>query len=228
MFLDTNYGVHHMPHILEIKDVLPGDVLLCRSENFGGEIADYTKNKYVHAAICVRPNCAAEASGTRVKEVAIDSLFESYDYIAVLHQPDCWSDRRVKELEKFITAAISRKARFNCDGIRNFEERKQAHEENMTKKLNKFFEQAQVDHASERESYFCSELVAAAHVAVKIIQPSAAVFYDPSILSPGELANDFTFGAFAGYLIPYSEYLVPSDDEFASATPCHEIFQAQK
>lgn len=217
-----------MLNILKINDVYPGDVILCRSENFGGETADYTKNKYVHAAICIRQSWCAESFGTRVREAEIDSLFESYDHIAVLHQPSCWTFQRVEKLQQFIADAISRKAKFNSTGIRNFEENKKNHEENVMQNLNDFFDQKLESPIAERDSYFCSELVAAAHVAAGIIHPSAATIYDPSTLSPSGLAIDFTFGIFAGYLLPYTDYNIPKGDEFRDTTPCHEIFQTKK
>ena len=217
-----------MPHILNIDDVTPGDVLLCRSGSFdGGDIPEVTGSKYTHAAICVRPHWVAEASGRHVKVTQIENLLETYNHIAVLHQPDYWSPSRVEKLLLFIDAALKRRAKFNCYGVRNFVEQKAHHQENLNNKLYGFFEQSQPSPNAERDSYFCSELVAAAHVAVGIIEPSAAVVYDPSILAPGELANDFTFGIFTGYLIPYPEYNIPEDDEFRLAPFVHEIFRTE-
>ncbi|WP_187426912.1 C40 family peptidase [Nitrosomonas communis] len=214
-----------LPKTLNVADVMPGDVLLCRSDYSGASVTEVTGSKYVHAAICVRQGYAAEASGHRVKEIEIEKLLNEYDHIAVLRQPDCWSPRRVNKLQSFIDAAISRKAGFNCDGMRTFEERKKAHEENLMDKLREFFEQTPVDPAVDCKSYFCSELVAAAHVAVGIIEPSAAVVYEPSTLSPSDLADDFTFGIFCGYLIPYSGYIIPEDDEYSAAPRLDEIFE---
>lgn len=214
-----------MPKILNVSDVTPGDVLLGRSDFSGAPVSKVTGSKYAHAAICVRHGYVAEASGHRVKEIEIEKLFEEYDHIAVLRQPDCWSPRRVKKLQSFIDAAISRKAGFNCDGMRTFKERKAAHEKNSMDKLREFFNQTPAAPIVDCKSYFCSELVAAAHVAVGIIEPSAAVVYEPSTLSPSDLANDFTFGIFCGYLIPYSEYILPKDDEFSSAPLLDKIFE---
>lgn len=214
-----------MPKILNISEVTPGDVLLCRSGYGGASVADVTGSKYSHAAICVGEGVAAEASGHRVKKTQIEQFVKEYDHVAVLHQPDCWSPQRVHRLQSFIDAAISRKAEFNFDDMHNFEERKSAHEENLMGKLREFFENAPAGPVVDRSAYFCSELVAAAHVAVGIIDPSAAVVYDPSILSPSDLAQDFTFGIFRGYLIPYAEYIIPKEDEFALAPQLDEIFE---
>lgn len=216
-----------MQQVLTAASVQPGDVLLCRSNDFGGEVADATGSKYVHAAICTSQNIVAEASGLRVKEVEIEALLDSYDHIAALHQPDCWSPRRVGILQGFVKAAISRKAKFNSAGIRDFEEQKRLHEENLNDKLHEYFEGTNAGPAAERDSYFCSELVAASHVAVGILDPGAGLVYDPSVQSPGELANDFTFGIFAGYLIPYPEYQIPDDDEFCQVSTVSEIFNPE-
>lgn len=214
-----------MPHILKIDSITPGDVLLCRCASCGSDISRVTKSKYTHAAICVRPGYMAEISGRSVKETTIKNLLETYDHIAVLHQPDFWSKSTVSRLQSFVATAIERKAKFNYEGLRNFVEQKAIHQENLTTKLHEFFENRHSSPAAKRDSYFCSEFVAAAHVAVGIIEPSAAVVYDPSILAPGDLAQDYTFGIFAGYLIPYPEYRIPDDDEFRMITPCHEIFR---
>lgn len=216
-----------MPRILTIADVQAGDVLLCRSNDLAGEVADVTGSKYVHAAICTSPGKVAEASGRRVKEVVIESLFDAYDHIAVFHQPDWWPPERVERLQSFIDAAISREAKFNCIGLRNFEDEKRLHEENLNNKLHDFFEGTGSYPPAERDSYFCSELVVAAHVAVGILSPSAAVAYDPAVQSPGGLAESATFGFFAGYLYPYREYLLPEDDEFRHETTVDEVFRPE-
>lgn len=216
-----------MPKILNISEVTPGDVLLCRSDYSGTSVSEVTGSKYAHAAICIGEGLAAEASGHRVKKIEIEKLVDAYDHVAVLHQPDCWSQRRVQRLQSFIDAAISRRAGFNCTGMRTFEESKKAHEESLIDKLSEFFEQAPASSVVDSSAYFCSELVAAAHVAVGIIDPSAAVVYEPSILSPSDLAQDFTFGIFRGYLVPYAEYVIPKDDEFALAPRLDEIFESK-
>lgn len=217
----------HMPKILNICDVIPGDVLLCRSDYCGAYVSEVTGSKYTHAAICVRERLAAEASGLRVKEVEIERLVNTYDHVAVLRQPECWSPRRVEVLQNFIEATISRKAGFNCAGMRTFEDRKREHEELLSEKLNAFFDQPSNRHSVDAEAYFCSQFVAAAYVAVGVIGQSAAVVYEPSILSPRDLAQDLTFGAFLGYLIPYAEYEIPEDDEFLSAPRFEEIFESK-
>lgn len=216
-----------MPRVLIVNDVQPGDVLLCRSNDLGGEIADATGSKYVHAAICTRPGKAAEASGHRVKEVEIGSLLDSYSHIAVFHQPNWWPQQRVERLQSFVDEAISRRARFNCVGLRDFEEQRKLHDENLNNKLHDFFEGTLSGPPAERDSYFCSELVVAAHVAVGILEPSAAVTYDPSVQSPAGLAETATFGFFSGYLYPYPEYQLPEDDEFRYESTVDETFRKE-
>lgn len=217
-----------LSRILNITDVSPGDVLLCRSNYSGTDIAEITRSKYAHAAICVRFGKVAEASGHRVKEIEIQKLLNEYDHIAVLRQPNCWSPKRIEKLQSFVDDAISRKTGFNCDGIRMFEQQKRIHEENLGGILHDFFkkEKEKIDDLVEDPAgYFCSELVAAAYVAVGIIESSAAVVYEPSTLSPSDLAKDFTFGIFCGYLIPYAGYIIPEDDEFSSVPLLDEIFE---
>ncbi len=213
-----------MPQIIPIDAILPGDVLLCRNELADEEMLEKTGYQYAHAAICTRPGCAAEADGSRVREVTLDKLLDTYDHLAVFRQPAGWSPQRLARLEEFIQAAISRNARFNTEGKRNFSEQRKIHEENLQEKLNDFFEGTHQAPNPTQQSYFCSELVAAAHVASGLIDPSAAVVYDPSVLAPGHLSQDFTFGIFCGYVVPYPGYTIPSNDELINSPTLFEIF----
>jgi hypothetical protein len=68
-------------------------------------------------------------------------------------------------------------------------------------------------------AYFCSEFVAACFILTGIVEPSAAIVYDPSIVAPGELGTDATWGYFVGYVASTGNYEVPVDDEFYQMTP---------
>lgn len=61
--------------------------------------------------------------------------------------------------------------------------------------------------------------VAARFILTGIVEPSAAIVYDPSIVAPGELGADATWGYFVGYVASTGNYEVPADDEFYQMTP---------
>lgn len=224
--MHDHFSIERAPRpILKIAEIMPGDVILGRADYVGADITDATGSKYTHAAICVDPGWVAEASGSRVKKTEIKSLVDQYDYLAVLRQQTGWQENQIVRLRNFVEAAIARKARFNTVGIRNFEQNKEIHEENVMEKLHEFF-QSGAGPAIDRESYFCSELVSAAHVAAGIVSSSMAVAYDPGVLSPADLTENFTFGVFYGYLVPYAGFKIPLDDEFKDA-PLHSEVQPE-
>lgn len=112
--------------------------------------------------------------------------------------------------------------------MRNFQDQRLAHEDHLHQKIEEFFDGTRQAPNVIKVSYFCSELVAAAYIASGFIEPSAAVIYDPSVLAPGHLAQDFTFGVFCGYVIPYENYVIPTDDEFINTPTLSEIFLDDK
>lgn len=160
-----------------------------------------------------------------MRKTTIDDMFGEYEHIAVFRQIDLWSPTRIQQLNDFIDAAISNKARFNSQGIRDYEKAKVDHEVNLLEKLTDFFDGSLKLPIPDQESYFCSELVAAAFIAVGILAPSAAVVYDPRVMSPLDVARDSTYGIFLGYIVPYEGYAVSQDDAFYFQQPLHYILR---
>jgi len=66
----------------------------------------------------------------------------------------------------------------------------------------------------DKESYFCSELVVACFCVIGFVDPSAAIYYNPSTTSPADLGRDATFGSFLGYLTSNKDTTIPKEDEF--------------
>lgn len=164
----------------------------------------------------------ADSAKRGIQKGTMEDLFSEYDHIAVFRQPDCWSEGRRNRLIDFVESCIARKAKFNFEGIRSFEEAHGAHQIELMEKISDFFDGNFAAPEAERDAYFCSEFVAACIVAVGILSPSATVVYDPKVISPGDLGNDATYGHFVGYLIRDDGYVVPSDDEFIARQPLHE------
>jgi hypothetical protein len=102
--------------------------------------------------------------------------------------------------------------KYNLFGLLRFLRKRERHEETLQSKLNAFFEGQFLPEPSIKKSYHCSEFIVACFTATGIIEPSAAIVYRGSVISPGDLGRDATFGFFDGYLTEMSGYQVPQDD----------------
>jgi len=102
-----------------------------------------------------------------------------------------------------------------------FEARKEEHESELHDKLDAYFRGELDSGTASTGCFFCSQFVASCFIKVGIIEPSAAVLYDPRVISPGSLGRDATFGCFRGYLEGNHE--VPITDEFYTETTLDEI-----
>jgi hypothetical protein len=212
-----------MPHVIDINEIKPGDVLLCFSAVMSEELRTATGSGYSHAAICLENSIAAESAIRGVRKTPIAVLLEEYEHIAIFREPHNWDFERVGLLRQFVEWAITAKVTFNFDGFRDFTTSQAEHQRTLMQNIAMFHEEKLPSPAAERDAYFCSEFIAAAFVAVRIVGPGAALVFDPRVISPGSL-KDPTYGLFLGYLIPYSGYQVPADDEFIMTTPFHKIW----
>ncbi len=214
------------PFILKPDDVRAGDIVLCFSRMTAEQAKTITGCSYSHACIALGGVLVAESTTRGVRETLLEDLMEEYDHLAVLRQPDVWTADRVNALRTFIKQVVSSGARFNFDGVRNFEFRRHEHEAQVMYKVAQYFDGNTTAPAGARERYFCSELVAAAFVHLGIVHPSAAVAFDPAVSSPAQL-NDGAYGFFAGYIVPREAYNIVDHDDFALSTPYHEIFEQE-
>jgi hypothetical protein len=60
---------------------------------------------------------------------------------------------------------------------------------------------------------------------VRKLEPTAAIVYRASVISPGDLGRDATFGFFDGYLTQTPGYQIPQDDDFFHSQPFSEILK---
>ena len=212
-------------HIICKTDLKPGDILLCftSSGDLNNKFQGVTGSGYSHAAICINVDNAGEAFRGRVRKSQIELILDEYEHVAVLRQPDCWNTARLKMLESFIDQAINDGAKFNVEGVKNFEAAKEESQITEIQRITDYFKGISVPVVPERSKYFCSELIAAAFVHLGIIEQSAATVYSPEVTSPADL-RDPTFGSFVGYLKRCQDSEIPSDDEFLNETPFHEIW----
>jgi hypothetical protein len=201
-----------------------GDVLLCYARELSDQLVEATGLAYSHAAICLGENLVAEAIRSGVRKVPLKELQEEYAHLVVLRQPDCWNEKRLQLLHRFVDEAVASKTKFNVDGIRQFEARREVHESTLTDKLEAFFAGEHPAPTGNSEHVYCSEFVASLFVRVGFLAPSAAIVFDPSVTSPAHL-DDGVYGFFVGYLIPYEGYAIPPTDHFYHETPFKEVFK---
>jgi hypothetical protein len=206
----------------------PGDVLLCRGDGVFDitrrVIASKTGSQYTHAAIYVGEKMVLEAVRPRVQKVLLDVLLKRYAHIAVFRQPDAWTPDRIQALAMFANQSVIAKARYNLSGALNIFDAKADHQNTLYERLDAYFKDPKTVPWSEKEEYFCSEIVVDCYIAVGFIEPSAISVYQGHTYAPGDLADDPTFGTFAGYISGRSAYTVPSSDEFYQRTTFDEIF----
>jgi hypothetical protein len=138
----------------------------------------------------------------------------AYDHLAVLRAEDAWSQHRLQRLRDFANRHVGK--RFNAAGISQIEELKVQNIGTAMQQLEEYFATRRKMVSANRELYFCSELVGAAFIDAGIISDSAALFFRPETLTPGDLIKDKAFGFFVGFVPKFKEYEIPDDDWFTT------------
>lgn len=197
--------------ILKEAQLEPGDVLLCYSSALEGK-ADEISQGYSHAAICTQNNGIVESSSSGVKTTDVSSLFNEYEHVAVLRNKELWSKNRLQKLDGYTRDQIGKK--FNSVGMYKVPKRKEKQDEEVTQRIEGYFEGSYKPPAYERNTYFCSELVISAFIHVGIIDESASILLSPDTFSPEDIGRDKAFGFFVGYIVPDNEYKIPENDTF--------------
>ncbi len=216
--------------MMHANEIRAGDVLLCykdaKIDPVGKGITRVTDSEYTHAAICIGPCVAAEATVSGgVGKVQIEDLIKRYDHVAVFRQPDAWRPpERVQAMNAFVDSIVASGAKYNLRDVVTFKKRSDVHQLSLTEQLHAFFNGTYTPAPIEKGRYFCSELVANCFVVTGFIDPSAAVIYKSNVTSPGALGRDPTFGTFCGYVSSVPNYSVPATDEFFNHTTFDEIF----
>lgn len=225
-----------LSYMLTIKDLHPGDLLLCRGadklldpRNLARQrIRELTSSAYTHVAVYLGEDQIADAvplKGVTVR--GLDDLLKDSEYIVALRQPGAWDDERLSGLRQFVEGLQRAGSRYNYAGIRHFEKNRNQHEQaDMAKKLEDFFANQPKDEGFKPDTpFFCSELAVACLVNSGFIDKSAEVFYEPGVHAPGDLARDNTFGFKVGYLSSDPAFVVPDDDPLKAAPDVNEIFR---
>lgn len=214
--------------MISTSELKTGDIILCLGNDKGKVskgIKRVTGSDYTHAAICLDKYRAAESSISGVQKTRIKDIIDGYDHIAILRQPDAWSEDKVKSVNLFVDKVIESKAKYNISGIFKFVHKKKSHKTDLYNKLKAYFDGKLTPDCFEKGRYFCSELVVDCFIATGFIMPSAAILYKSDTFSPGDLSDDPTFGTFLGYISSKQNYIIPANDKFFNTTTYKEIFE---
>lgn len=198
-------------NILNKESIKDGDVLLCYSAELHGKDSS-VENGYSHAAICIHDSQIIESSAGGVKITNIEKLCEEYGHIAVLRNDGLWNEGRLEALKEFSSECIGKK--FNSIGMGKYEARKKAYVDTSTERVKGYFEGTVPSSPSDRDVYFCSELITSAFIRAGIIGESASILFAPETQSPEDIGKDKVFGFFAGYIVSYPGYEIPKNDMF--------------
>lgn len=210
---------------LKEKELVPGDVILCCSAMTSDKAYQETDSNYSHAAIHISGGEIAESSCKGVAITSVANLLDNYDHIAVLRNPYIWEGNRIDKLRNFVEKAVEDKASFNTIGIGKYQSRKSQHSISELQRLEQYFKGKLPEIEAERGTYFCSELVVASFLAIGVIDQSAAVVITPEVFSPGDIAKEATFGAFAGYIKASDEIEISENDDFYFQSPLDNVSQ---
>lgn len=221
-----------MSKILNKVDLKPGDVVLCykngKFDVVGKIIKKITESDYVHAGIYIGNNIVAESMTSGLAKENLDRVLARYDHVAIFRRHDAWNKRRVRLLELFVDMMVKSQCKYNISGALNFHKLKLEHQSTLIERLDDYFIKNHTPESPIKEKYFCSEFVVDCFIATGFIDSSAAVLYNPTVISPGDLGRDVTFGYFLGYLSSDDKYEVPSEDEFYHSTTWDDIFKHKK
>ncbi|MFW3383498.1 hypothetical protein ACN2C1_07855 [Aliarcobacter butzleri] len=201
-----------------------GDILLGYTSSAIDKGHDELNTGYVHASIYFGENEVAEAIKPNVQITTFEKSIEVYDHIAVLRQPDAWHAKNISKFKSFVQDLIINKAKFNRQGIKAFKTNLKAKYRSEQENLKNYFDGKYQPKSPFKEEYFCSEFVVSVYIAIGFISESAAIIYNPEVMSPSSLGNDPTFGTFLGYIKSYEEYIIPQNDQFMNRTTYYEIY----
>jgi hypothetical protein len=212
------------PYIIHAADTVPGDVILCRSLGESEKMANVTGVGFSHAAIALGGQQIAESVVRGVRRSSLADLFDDFSYLVVLRQPDLWDEPRIALLHHFVEEAVAGRYKFNSEGLRTFEARRQQHDRDLHSTIERYFHEG-VAPANPVKShrYFCSQFVATACQNAGLIGESGSLVFDPHVIAPDHLI-DGAFGHFAGFIVPTPDFEIPSWDRFFNEDPVEEVF----
>jgi hypothetical protein len=213
--------------IMQLSDLLPGDVLLYRPREPDGlqrRVIAATGSPYTHAAIVIDDNKIAEALiPVGVGRIALDQSLEGSLCVAVLRTQLGFGSERQAKLREFVDVVIAQGVPFHRHAANNFGEESRIFFDNQLDHIRDSFGRYSTPEELAAKSFFCSGFVVACYQAVGLIGNSAQVAFPPEFFSPAKLYQEASFGWLLGYIIPQGGFVPPNDPLIEHATLWRDI-----
>jgi hypothetical protein len=208
--------------IVTPSDLLPGDVLLYRSDRgkiHQRKISEATGSPYTHAAIYLGDGIAAESNFPRgVGKCQVADSIRGSRCVAVLRSQLGFGGDRPHKLNEFVDAVLKHGRFYDLIAVTGFEKASKQYFEDQLEIVRGNYGKITSDEEFARRSFFCSAFVVACYSVVGVIGPTAQVAYLPNAFSPGSLHQDPTFGWLLGYLVPEGGSVPVNDPVLVQAT----------
>lgn len=201
--------------IIQSSDLLPGDVLLYRTEGkklHQRKISEATDSPYTHAAIYIGGGLVAESNvPDGVAKRPVQESMEGCQCVAVLRSQCGFIGDRPRKLREFVDSVLGQGNSYNLFAVAAFKTTSKKHFDNQLEIIATNYGKVTSKEQFAQQSFFCSAFVVACYSVVEIIGPTAQVAYPPNAFSPASLYRDPTFGWLLGYLVPPDGF-VPEND----------------
>ena len=201
--------------IVSVSDLLPGDVLLYRSNRskpHQRKITAVTGSPYTHAAIFLGDGLIADSNfPSGVAKRPVEESIKSSGCVAVLRSQLGFGGDRPRQLNEFVESVLAKGRFYDLIGAANFGKATKQHGEDQLDFIRRNYGKVSSSGEFAKQSFFCSAFVVACYSVAGVIGPTAQVAYLPEMFSPGSLHQDPTFGWFLGYIVPDGGF-VPDDD----------------
>jgi len=202
---------------INIADVLPGDIVLCRPHSFDAtlqQIADEMGLPYVHTCICSKAGEVAHASLRSIERRKISVLVRGNRNLAVFRSLTPWSNSQIAAMNAFVDGCIRKEVKFSKEGIYDYKRARGAHDENV---IESFFNQESLPECSfDSDTVFCSEFVAQCCAMSGRFSDGVSELFRPNVQSPKDVISDSAFSCkFVGFLAS-NNIAICDDDPFFS------------
>ncbi len=195
--------------ILNISNLLPGDILLyrpCNPNFIQRKISEKTGSPYTHASIYIGDGLIAEAVfpfGVRI--CSFKKLIKGSGSVAVLRSQTCFSGDRPNKLKIFVQTVQKPKRFYDWISVVTFTCRSEKYFGNQLDFIIDNYGTYEDNDSLSKRLFFCSCFVVACYSAVGIIDKNAQTAYKPENFSPAHLYKDPTFGWLLGFITCYNK-----------------------
>lgn len=216
--------------IIQLSDLMPGDVLLYRSRTITSvqrAISKATGSPYTHAAVYLGDGVVAESNVPfGVGKRALADSIRDCRCVAVLRSQLGFGGDRPQKLRAFVNDVLARGKLYNFNDVLKFNSQSAAYFDNQLDFIRENYGKVTAHDELAEQAFFCSAFVVACYTVVGIIGESAQVAYQPNNFSPGHLHQDLTFGWLLGFLVPQGGSVLKDDPVLTQATCWRDVMGA--